>query len=748
MANLTNPWVHVPVLEVNGTGPSNSSNSTAPSVPGGIGGYVHSYILILVAAGVLIFIGLCLIPIGKRVRRHYHKKIDHAGDIAVSVTRPQRRGKSVLCSYAIETISKEEPKPATSYIYLKYGKERSKCQIAQTLASQLLGHVLREQSGVEVAVLSLLSQSSLVAGNLYELIRLLVKQCSSVYFFVEGLNEISSPRAAPSEMRKQELDRLTINLRSTIKFLAEMTQDQTTHVRLWCSSQNTTPVVDRMQGLKAAEMIIHKAHVERDVLTYLEDVRKQAIDRLSDPFDKTKVTLGLMAQAGSNFRWAYMMAKSIRACKVPKDLVQKVLHSLPRDLRTSYRHRLEELQVLDRQDLEDRNPPLSMNILSILAYARRPLALSELQEALSIINAPASKDKGAFQAQDLEPDIMIQREAQSLFVVGHFMNSFDANEAIGPRPPSYGRLMKRNIPEWFRKCDEGRLLVADYEIFISEWSKFLQMGVTNYMNGEIERCLWGALGQRNFLWKFGSEAEQNKSYLLGDIPASTTIRNDQCFYETICGDGKRVSVWRLSTPDYQDCSKPSTSRVTLIRDMWYIDGRRPPLPYGSQETINIDPTSIGWDLYDPCRSRSFPLVLSSGCSLARVPLVADCLHGLNVRIGAVEFFRNRLNGEWVPETRETTVQDGRIVSGRPSNPYWDDIIIRGPFKVRSRRILLVDELQSMKKPSCRARNGLGCGFVSEAEDTRRPFSQNDDSEYSDSSAKVTNMDQLRLSAQN
>ncbi|KUI62500.1 hypothetical protein VP1G_11428 [Cytospora mali] len=103
MANLTNPWVHVPVLEVNNTGPSNSSNSTAPSVPGGIGGYVHSYILILVAAGVLIFVGLCLVPIGKRVRRHYHKKMDHAGDVAVSEEQKSRFRK--VHSYAESSVS-------------------------------------------------------------------------------------------------------------------------------------------------------------------------------------------------------------------------------------------------------------------------------------------------------------------------------------------------------------------------------------------------------------------------------------------------------------------------------------------------------------------------------------------------------------------------------------------------------------------------------------------------------------------
>lgn len=780
---------------------------------------------------------------------------------------PEGAGKSVVCSYAIETISTQSPRPATPYLYLKLGMERNKCQMAQILASQLLGHVLREQGGVEVEVLSLVKHNSLVTQNLQDLIRLLVTQCSSVYFFVDGLNEIALPRAAPSEGRKGELDRLTNNLKSTIDFLAKMTNDETTHVRLWCSSQNTQPVLDWMQELRATELNLDTASVHSDVLTYLADVNKEAAERLTEQSDRDVVEVCLMAQAGANFRWAYMMKESINNCTVPKLLVQKVAQGLPRDLRTSYKHRLEELQALDLRDVEDGNPPLSMNILSILAHTRRPLTLQELQEALSIIDASWSKDVRA--CQDLESDILIQRkdiihrckplvkfvqstagdidhgylslshasvfkflhetsnehqeqevdssgtastrdektnsrvddhliasaclkylsqkrysrplrkvsttdfetgispssnvrqhfflqyaakywyrhfeasgsctsrcavvknfltspqfitaiQTQSLFVVGHFINSFDEDEGVGAGAPKYGRVMKRNIPEWFRRCDEGRELVADYEVFISEWSRFLQMGVTDCMNGEIERCLWGALGETNFLWNYGREVERNKSYVLGHRSVSAADRGRHCSYETISKDGKRISVWGLSTFETQnDDTKSPSSRVSLTRDMWYIDGLRSPFQYGPQEKITFDPSTTGWDLYDHCRSRNFPLVPNAGSLLARAPPVADCLHGLNVRIGAIEFLRERRSGEWIPEKRRTTAQEERPVRQKPSTPYWDDIIIQGPFKARSRRVLFVDEFPDIRE--------LG----------PRESSRDDDSDHSDSSAQIS-----------
>lgn len=547
------------------------------------------------------------------------------------VTGPGGVGKSVLCSYAVETISRRETKSATPYVFLRYGKERNKCQIAQILASQLLEHVIREQGGVEVEVLSLLSQSSSNVRNLHEMIRLLVSQCYSVYFFLDGLNEIALAEAEPSEMRKMELKRFSENLEETIGFLEGLTKDDKLHVRLWCSSQKTHSVIAMMQNLRAAELEMDQALVARDVQAYLADVQSEIVQRLSDDDDRKFFTHALIAQAGSNFRWAYMMAETLRGCHLPKLLVDKVKQGLPGDLRTTYQERFKELQMLDRHDVQDGFPPLSYHILSVLAFARRPLKLAELQEALSILEVRwVNKERG--DCQSLQPDTMIQqggiihrckpfvefvplgpgintdgyltlahasvfeflreshkqqegltREAsqqryqdegpspladgelitdacfkylsqtryslplrklssvdfetstsprsnirqhsflqyaakywyrhlegsklgmgrcaeveaflrspqfitaiqiQSLFVVGHFIHSLDQNKDNSPRPAGYARLMKSNLPEWFRKCDKRRRLVAEYESFFLEWSNFLQLGVTNYLNGE------------------------------------------------------------------------------------------------------------------------------------------------------------------------------------------------------------------------------------------------------------------------
>ncbi|KAF8859462.1 hypothetical protein BDZ45DRAFT_356792 [Acephala macrosclerotiorum] len=533
------------------------------------------------------------------------------------LTAPGGSGKSVLCSVAVQQISQMPMRPATPYLMVTYRKERSKCQMATLLASQLLDHVLTEQGGVDTEVLSLLNQNATKASSVHDLIRLLVSQCSAVYFFLDGLDEIRFLEAASSSSC-QVADTLREDLFFTLKFLAHMAQNETgTRVRLWCSSQKADPVNDWMRQLGPIELVADETSIEQDIHQYLSHTQENILERLSDPVEKAAVTAGLHIQAGCNFRWASMMGTSLINTKTPKDLVDKVMQGLPKSLRESYQMHFRELKRLDKADREEGDPPISMDILSILMFAKRPLKVGEVQEALSIHQMkltrgtcpnldsntlilkeyivhrcaplvdfiPPSKesDDGHLQLSHasvyeflqehlakkgdacgsapeapaeqlvchdviadaclkylsqlryskvlrklsstefqtgferspenirqhhflqyaakywyrhleewgcdrceelkafiLSPQFITAIQVQSLFVVGHFINSFDQENKSR-------KLMKRNIPEWFRNCADGRCHAKDYELFITEWSRFLQLGVTDFMNGEIER---------------------------------------------------------------------------------------------------------------------------------------------------------------------------------------------------------------------------------------------------------------------
>ncbi|KAK1456143.1 hypothetical protein CMEL01_16555 [Colletotrichum melonis] len=714
-----------------------------------------------------------------------HDLIPRNIDPVLWVTGPGGVGKSVLTSFVIEKLSALPSKPATPYIMLSYKQERSECQMAKIIASQLLDYLIETEQGVDRTALGLLNRDATQASHIHGLIRLLVQQCSSVYFVVDGLNEVSHEEAMLSDTstRGASLNRLVEELRSTLEFLHHMTKTNNM-VRLWCSSQSTDPVVKLMSSepLCATAVPIKESRVRKDVQAYLVAAMDEVLNRLHDPEERASVAVKLLIEAGENFRWAYMMQDSLRNCRRSKDIISKVEAGLPRNLRQSYLSRLDQLVALDRNDEEDGNPPLSINILSILAFARRPMQLQELQEAISIVDslltngscpdltadnlirsedimhrctplvdfvplansskegylvlshgsvyeflrepgterntASGSDDKpfngrvkadtiadaclkylsqeryasllkkrsaNTFETRDnervrehrflfyaakywyrhlettgperlvqvkdflLSPQFLTAIQVQSLYVIGHFINTLN-------REDEHRKVIKRNIPDWFRQSDEGRVLVQDYEVFLDEWSRFLQLGVTSSMNGEIQ----------------------------------------------------------------------SENEIKLVRNMWFLDGKRAPFQYGSSETVSFDPIAVEWHLYDPFRTQEFSLIPAKK-SLPWISPVADSRHGLSIRIGAA-VFRRRKGGQWAPiiidpEDQNSSHDDNIEYSSHHSKAcrYWEDVVVLGPFEVRTRRTLSaprrVEDMQESQSQND-ILQGSGIFFLSEDIDKR------------------------------
>ncbi|KAK8249067.1 hypothetical protein IWZ00DRAFT_316077 [Phyllosticta capitalensis] len=635
-------------------------------------------------------------------------------------------GKTVLCSSAIEHIHHFDKRAATPFLMITYGKDRTKHNMAAILAAQLLEHLVND--GIDTEVLSLLRRSSTMVENLHEMIRLLDKQCTTVYFFLDGLNEVKTAEEDPSEMRRVYLEFLSEGLHSTVYFLTSLTQDKSMDVRLWCSSQRSQPIVEWLERLGPTQISMNKSSVGLDVQSYLKSVQEGILDRLSEPH-RTVAKKSLSAQAGTNFRWVFMMQASLDKITIPDLLLEKILQGLPERLETFYAERLQELRALDRQGSKDSNPNLSINILSLLAYSKRPLSVTEVQEALSIIEMPwdcgsltkgrmiereaiihrcelfvdfipfpsspsdgylklshgsvfkflhgspeggQRQDKGQSDALDsssrndpvvkgsiiakaclkylsqdrysvllnkvsstefktsapprqrvcdhkflcyaakhwfhhlqevghslkrcanvakflLSPQFLVTLQVQSLFCPGHFIHPF--HQYKGGRSTGNKIQVKRHLPSWFENCVERGNMVSDFDKFLAEWKNFLHLGETECLNGEIERCFWGALGPSSFMYKTGSMIERNKSVLLDAAPqimgsARKNVSEGPWLYETISQDEIRVSTWQVCTRS--DSSHPT---LQLTRYKWCLDSHNPPTPYGEPETTPF-PSSL------------------------------------------------------------------------------------------------------------------------------------------------------------
>ncbi|KAI8955664.1 hypothetical protein F4801DRAFT_528531 [Xylaria longipes] len=739
------------------------------------------------------------------------------------LTAPGGAGKSVMCSLVVDAISKRTQPPATPYLMVTFNQERSRCQIATLLASQLLDYVLKEQQGVDTEALSLLAQNASICDNVYALINLLISQCSSVFFFLDGINETYLVESGDSSKRRDELQRLNDDLKTTLTFLTGLARDnQETRIRLWCSSQKTNSVVNWINQLGGVELAIDEKLVQADVSLYLSEIKKETLNRIPNVVERLEVEV-LLTRAEANFRWACMMKDILQDPKLTlDDLVRMVRKGLPGDLREIYAARLEELMKLDKKDRQDGRWPLAEHILSLVTFARRPLKVEELQEALTILRYPVrtnpdeyeycdnlaigklvpregilhycaplvdfvpvqgSKDgymilshwsvvkflrpsatqneevkngKESFEMQPTEqalvnhidqniiadacfkylsqdrystllkktsatnfeiatshgggsvqdhhflryaskywyrhldasgfgrfdqvksfvlsPQFLTAIQVQSLFLSGHFINNFEHIEANL-------RVMKQNLPEWFDNCQDGRDILAQYESFLIEWSRYLRLGVTDFeMHGEIDRCLWGALGKQNFLYKWGSRIEQNPSFLLDETDYAPSVAGQKenrshCYYETISNDGSRIAIWKVA-PTSSDPDSASGGFLQLTRDAWYIDGNAP-FRYGPTEHLTFHRGSVGWDLFDPCRSREIYIIPSVDTSIRALP-IGDCQFGVGVRVGSGTFIR-QIGGIWTD-----TLSD----NSSNSIPYWEDVIIQGRYIVRSRRKLI------------------------------------------------------------
>lgn len=81
---------------------------------------------------------------------------------------------------------------------------------------------------------------------------------------------------------------------------------------------------------------------------------------------------------------------------------------------------------------------------------------------------------------------------------------------------------------------------------IGEWGHVLS-DVTSYKGshpGEIDRCFWGALGDKNFLSK--APQARYKAFMLSDLDSCQSNKALSRCYETIHTSGERLVVVRLN----------------------------------------------------------------------------------------------------------------------------------------------------------------------------------------------------------
>ena len=163
------------------------------------------------------------------------------------------------------------------------------------------------------------------------------------------------------------------------------------------------------------------------------------------------------------------------------------------------------------------------------------------------------------------PNFQTTLQIQSLYVEGHF-----GLYMLQGHVESH-KYTKRVFPKWLSEHRAGSCteFSKNYRSFISEWQPLLDCGTgcegcydhAHYVRyaGELDRCLWKALGPRNFL---SSNRERYYSFMLSS-GQNRSSRQIASYYEAVSADGKSVVVM-------QSCNRRSVDH-TRIEDLQSSD---------------------------------------------------------------------------------------------------------------------------------------------------------------------------------
>ena len=508
-------------------------------------------------------------------------------------------GKSVTCASAVEQLKGMDPSCAVAFHYYRFDEECTALTTYRNLAEQLFDQLWHQVDDVPDNVHAQIQSSNQDPDKIKQFIELLATMFSVTYILLDGLDEECDRKLKWTEA----LDVLI--------FFEGLTAKVPCSVRLWCSSQDRLCVRNKLKHFPTINMDQHLTG--QDIEMYLS----QALSVLDigevDPGTEAMVLEDLKGKANGNFLWAHLMVQSLEQAANFDDVVRRIQEGLPLDLNRYYE------RIFQRVNIEQRT--LTCKVFSTVVFAKRPLSLEELSEAIGMTFTNDMEDlnrtKEPFrrklkeicaplieiyddqtEAQPLNSvctlthstvqsfllknpnvlqidqpsypisllvvneaeianaclryltqpryqDLLVQQhdtyvtssgedvtrhhllsyaakywdkhldniecnqewlekvesflrssqfvtclQVQSRFVEGQFSLWY----ARGQAGPGF----RRTFPRWFCACgQQGEKFHMDYTHFVAEWNHLLD--TDKDVSGEIDRCLWTALGPQNFL---------------------------------------------------------------------------------------------------------------------------------------------------------------------------------------------------------------------------------------------------------
>ncbi|KAF2729072.1 hypothetical protein EJ04DRAFT_82194 [Polyplosphaeria fusca] len=305
---------------------------------------------------------------------------------------PEGCGKSLLCSLAIERMRLNTQQQAVVDLMLAFDKPRSEYHLVTQTALQLLKYVIEHRGGVNAEAFLMLPREQSKDKKTFqvrELIQILISQCPAVFIFVDGLDEVGSAEQPEQKLNHEaKLEKTKRQLHSVVAFFANLTKKESgTPVRLLCSSKQTVTIENWMREWEALELPINRHAVAADIAQYVERRFKNGLGGSSSTLASTSLIAQLSKAAKNSFLFASTMADWIESSFALTDSsTEPVIPDKFKSIGELYQERLDQLLHPDsphEHNMEQKSLGI-LQTISLVANAKRPLKLMELQEALAI----------------------------------------------------------------------------------------------------------------------------------------------------------------------------------------------------------------------------------------------------------------------------------------------------------------------------------------------------------------------------
>ncbi|KAG1898125.1 uncharacterized protein F5891DRAFT_1148495 [Suillus fuscotomentosus] len=276
---------------------------------------------------------------------------------------PPGSGKSTLCSSAIEFLAKSPGSDVVIFHFYDFAQHFSPEQTLSILAAQLLLHYHQRLQEIPDELQKIIHAPQSLLERVQKVVKALIEGYPRIYFFLDGLDEETTT--------KSSWDDAVLVLR----FLAKLVDESPTRVRVWCSSQRRDCIRKELRGCRSLDI---DGYTRSDLALYLSDEVSKLQLLWSSPSEQASILETLKSRAECSFIWAKFMIDALGECWSTARM-EEHLKGFPQTL-AEYYHRF--FDCIEKLDL-----PLACKVFSLVIFARRPLRLKELTEAISCLES-------------------------------------------------------------------------------------------------------------------------------------------------------------------------------------------------------------------------------------------------------------------------------------------------------------------------------------------------------------------------